>query len=164
MGEDNLELKIQITEQDLDKSRKDFERAGLILHFGGELVGALYYMLFRGLALPCIQNILGYSDNLEPDYRSIALGLAVYAIPQIPAFFLKGLAMTQEENKALAEKLEAEAEETKNNIIAEIASRLTRKMSKMHYHFSNNYKRYDEIVQKYTIFKKQLFREFSTHS
>lgn len=168
MKKRNLESQIQVTEQDLEKSRKDFERTSLTLHFGGEIVGTIYYTCFRGVALPYIQNILEYSDNFKSDYQSIVkcdyqsivLGLAIYTISQIPSFFLKGLAMTKEGNKALAEKFKEQAEEEKQKN-RNVSSWLTKKMSELHYHFTDNHEKYDNMVQGYTGFKKKLLRLFS---
>jgi hypothetical protein len=155
----DLESKIQITEQDLEKSRKDFETAGLLLHFGGEIIGMIYYTGFKGGILPLIQN-LQYNKSFNPDYTSVIFGLAVYAVSQIPAFFMKGLSKTEEENIALGRKFEAESDmERKKG--RKIESWLTRKMSDLHYHFANNYERYERITQGYTLAKRKSQRVLS---
>jgi len=89
----NLENNLQINENDLEKSRKDIEKVGLILHFAGELVGPLYAM---------IRGIVPYLKHHEINYKNILIGTGIYVFTQIPAFFLKGLSQNKEDNIGLA--------------------------------------------------------------
>lgn len=152
MDHKDLESRTLVTEQDLDKSRKDFKRAGLILHFGGEFIGMIYYVGLKGLVIPCIRN---WSEgNLDFDYKNIATGLMIYAISQVPAFLFKGLSMTPEENRELAEKFKKEAQENKQRG-RDIFAWLDKKMAKLHYHFVDNHKKYDTILKGYSDLRKK---------
>ncbi|MBI5061505.1 MAG: hypothetical protein HZB67_04295 [Candidatus Aenigmarchaeota archaeon] len=133
----------------MEKARKDLERAYLTLHFGGEIIGLLYYTIIKGNVIPSL-------THGEPDYRSMGLGLAVYATAHVPALFLKGLSMTQEENTLLAKKFERYAEENRQKG-RKVSAWLDGKMSKMHHHFADKHEKYDNLVARYNSLRERVF-------
>lgn len=151
--EKNLESMIEFSEKDLIEARKDFRKTSLILHFGGEIVGLVYYVCLKGMVLPTFGQ-----GKTEFDYKNILTGLVVYIIPQLPVFFLKGLSMTQEENLQLAEKFERQAEESRQKG-RYFSSWSDKKMSQLHYHFANNHEIYDKLVYGYNRLKNRIFHK-----
>ncbi len=141
----DLETITRISKQDMENVRNDLRSIGFVAHFGGEIVGLLYYSVLMGLALPA------YS-GLRPDFWKYGKGLAMYALAQGVAFTCKGLAMSREENQGLADELKQKAIKSKHGVGA-LGYRL---LSRFHYHFSQHSDQYGKVLEMFGEVRKEL--------
>ncbi|MBU2589888.1 MAG: hypothetical protein KKB39_03945 [Nanoarchaeota archaeon] len=148
-------LESKISEQDLVNARKDFGKLGLISHFWGEGIGFLYFTSIKGAAIPVIESMI--NDTYDPDfnYQAMGIGLAIYGIAQIAALLFKGLSLTKEENRELAERFAKEPE------YGGMGNWFKREYSDFHLKFSENAERHDKKLKVYIRFKKRLKSLFS---
>ncbi len=140
-----MSLELAINEE--EKARKQILNAGLILHFGGEFVGSLYFIL--GGLLP----ILKYHSI---GWKNMAIGAGIYIATQVPALYMKGIAIGEEENYELAKYYANSHNEDKRKGL-DFSSWADKQVVKMHMYFARNHEKYDRLVRKY-IQLKQKFR------
>ncbi len=131
----NLE---SITEEELNKTRNDFDKAALFFHFSGEIAG-IYYLI-KGLTIPIIMNY-------DIDKKSLILGLIAYSALQVPAILCKGLSLTKNEH----EKKALEHDEKSKDDFHPVTNYLNKMFSKIHGHFASHAPLYDNLLTRYYL-------------
>lgn len=153
MGE-NLESKLEFSRWELDLSRRELNHAGLILHFAGEIVGAIVCTGYKGIMEPLLKN--WNSDPVpEVNWGYVGLGVGIYVATQIPAFYLKFISLTQEENQNLAGKHLGHVAEEMNKG-HHFRSWLDLKWGTLHNYYANPPELVEDRVKRYALMRRKV--------
>lgn len=153
MGED-LDSKLEISKWELDLSRRKLDHAGLILHFAGEIGGAIVCTGYKGIIEPLLKN-WDSDHGFELNWGYLALGVGIYVATQIPAFYLKFISFTPEENQNLAEKHLGHASEemAKGH---HFRSWLDLKLGTLHNYYANHPEVVEDRVRHYAMMRRKV--------
>ncbi|MFA6460682.1 MAG: hypothetical protein WCV90_00310 [Candidatus Woesearchaeota archaeon] len=153
MKSDNLDSRVNFSELELDRSRRELYNTGAILHFAGE-AGLIYYTGFKGIVLTIIQN-WNSESGLEVNLGNVGLGLGIYVLTQIPAFYLKFISQTNEEHRKLSEKLQRDATEREQKRLP-LSSWLDTKLGRVYDYLANHPAVVEDRVKRYTLMRRKV--------
>lgn len=131
----NLEKESKVFEEQIKKSRKNFGNIGLALHFIGEGIGPMVSMI-GGVIIPTIKY-----HQAGVDWKYLLGGAGFYIVLNGAAFVMKGISLTEDENKWFYEEWKE-------------GHFLDRTLAKFHKHYSERDEKNIKILEKYS----QLFR------
>lgn len=122
-----------------EEVRKKIWLAGALSHFSGEIAA----MSLLGFKMPF--DVLNH--NYSSGIKDLVIGLGIYALTQPPAFCLKGICMTEDENYHMAawHAYKYKEDKKKGRTLAQF---LDRQLTNMHIYFARNHQKYDCLIRR----------------